>query len=64
MTNQTLSYVLRNLKLKNCKFLKENIYYIRKTVKQMCYSSETGNYKPTYSKYEFLIIAEEGIKKP
>ena len=29
----------------------------------MSYSCETGDYRPTYTKYEFLVIAENGVKK-
>ena len=63
MTNETLSHILRNLKLENCEWIRDNIYYIKKTVRQMCYSGTIGDYRPTYSKYEFLVIADNGIKK-
>lgn len=63
MTNETLSHILRNLKLENCEWIRDNIYYIKKTVRQICYSCTTGTERATYTKYEFLVIAEEGIKK-
>ena len=63
MTNETLIYILRNLKLENCEHIRDNIYYIRKYVRQMCYSCTTGTERPTYTKYEFLVIADNGIKK-
>lgn len=63
MTNKTLSHVLRNLKLENCKWIRDDVFYTRKTVRQMCYNCDTGNYRTDYSKYEFLVIAENGVKK-
>lgn len=50
MTNEKLSYVLRSIKLCDCRYLKDNIYYRIMNI-------------PGYSKCEFLIIADDGIKK-
>ena len=55
MTNKTLSHVLRNLKLENCKWIRDDVFYTRKTVRQLCYNCDTGNYRTDYSKYEFLV---------
>ena len=63
MKNETLSYILRNLKLDKCECVADGIYYVKKVVKQMIYSCELGREKPNYSKYEFLVVAEKGVKK-
>ena len=63
MKNETLSYILRSLKLSNYNRIKENIYYVKKRVKFTRYDFETGKKKYNYGKYEFLVIAEESIKK-
>ena len=63
MKNETLSYVLRNLKLSKCISIGENLYYVKKNVKLMCYNCETGVRKSVYPKYEFIIIVENNIKK-
>lgn len=63
MRNETLSYILRNMKLEKCDFLENNIYYIKKHVRQKIYSPSLGREKTHYTKCEFLIIVDNGIKK-
>ena len=63
MKNETLSHILRNLKLSKCKLIKENIYYVKKNVRTVRYDSEIGQEEYSNDKYEFLVIAENGIKK-
>ena len=63
MKNETLSRILCNLDLENCRWIRDNIYYIKKTVREMLYNCDTCTYRPAYTKYEFIVIAEEGVKK-
>lgn len=63
MENETLSHILRGLHLDKCEFIRDNAYYIKKTVKQMIYNCDIKKEKPFYAKYEFLVVAENGIKK-
>ena len=63
MKNETLSYVLRNLKLSKCISVGENLYYVKKKVKLTRCNFETGAKEYICSKYEFIIIAENNIKK-
>lgn len=63
MRNETLSHILRTIKLEECELLKHNIYYMKKRVRQEIYSSDLGREKSHYTKCEFLIIADNGIKK-
>lgn len=63
MTNEKLSYILRNVRLSSCEYLRDNIYYIRTTVKEMVFDPNTQTERPHYCECEFLIIADNGIKK-
>ena len=63
MKNETLSCILKNLKLSNCVYVKENIYYINKKVKLSRYDPKTGKKKYKHSKCEFLVITEDNVKK-
>ena len=63
MTNEELSYILRSLTLDECEFIEGNAYYIKKSIKQMVYNCDIGKEVPNCSEYEFLVIAENGIKK-
>ncbi|MBR3968290.1 MAG: hypothetical protein IKJ93_01710 [Clostridia bacterium] len=63
MRNETLSHVLRSLNLDRCTHIKENIYYIKKTVRELTYSQTLGRDKIGSTKCEFLIIADGGVKK-
>ncbi len=63
ITNETLSHILRGLKLEKCKYVTCNTCYVKKTVKQMRYDDDLDKYVPYYSKHEFLVVVENGIKK-
>lgn len=63
MKNETLSHILSKLELDKCKEISNNVYYIKKDVQERIYSPELGKYKSTRNKYEFLVVAENEIKK-
>ena len=64
MKNEILSRILCDFDLENCRWIRDNIYYnIKKTVREILYNCDTCTYRTTYTKYEFLVIAEEGVKK-
>ncbi len=63
MKNEDLSYILRSIKLSDCQYLWNNIYYIKKEIKQTVSNVNTQDKKIFYSICEFLIIADNGIKK-
>ena len=63
MRNEKLSYLLRNIKLSDCQYIWANIYYIKMIVKQMVFNPDKQAEEPFYSECEFLIIADDGIKK-
>ena len=63
VNNEDLSYILRSTKLFDCEYLHDNIYYIKKHYKQMAFIPKSQREEPRYSEGEFLIIADNGIKK-
>ena len=63
MTDRTLSYVLRNIKLQDCDYLRDGIFYTRRIVAEHKYDCETGLDNPSYSECEFLVLTEHKIKK-
>lgn len=63
MTDRTLSYVLRNIKLQDCDYLRDGIFYTRRIVAEHKYDFETGLDNPSYLECEFLVITEHNIKK-
>lgn len=63
MRNEKLNYTLTHINLEDCREVIENsIYYIKCPIKQRCRHCD-GSYGYTTDEYEFLIIAEDGIKK-
>ena len=63
MTDRTLSYVLRNIKLQDCDYLRDGIFYTRRIVTEHKYDFETGLDNPSYLECEFLVITQHNIKK-
>lgn len=63
MTDRTLSYVLRDIKLEECVYLENGIFYSRRIVAERKYSFETELEHPGYLECEFLVITEQNIKK-
>lgn len=63
MTNDQLRYLLNKFDLSDCTPIIENyIYYINTSVKQRC-SSIGGSYRYITDSYEFIIVAENGVKQ-
>ena len=63
MTDKLLSYVQRNIKLQDCDYLRNGIYYTKRIVTEHAYDYETGLDKPSYLECEFLVITEHNIKQ-
>lgn len=63
MKNEELNYILRNINLLDCKHLCSNIFYIRKEIKQTRFNPDIQDEESFYLICEFLIIADDGIKK-
>ena len=63
MTNDKLKYELLKINLNECEEIYfDHIYYVNKEIKQRC-SRGNGTYCYSKEKYEFIIVAENGIKK-
>lgn len=63
MRNEQLKYILEHINLEECQeVVQDYIYYSRRPVKQRC---QHGNGRYTYitNEFEFLVIAEGGIKQ-
>ena len=63
MTDEQLKSVLGRIDISECEEIIENyIYYIKMPVRQRC-SCSGGGYSYYTNKYEFLVIAENGVKQ-
>lgn len=63
MRNEKLNYILNQINLPDClELVKDNIYYSKRSIKQRCLHMD-GSYTYITGEYEFLIIAQDGIKK-
>ena len=63
MTDEQLKFVLGRIDISECEEIIENyIYYIKMPVRQR-YSRSGGGYSYFTNEYEFLVIAENGVKK-
>ena len=63
MTDKTLSYVLRSIKLEDCDYLRDGIFYSKRIVAEHKYNFETSLDNPSCLECEFLVITEHNIKK-
>lgn len=63
MTDEQLKSVLGQIDINECEVINENyIYYIKMPVRQR-YSCSGGGYRYRTNEYEFLVIAENGVKQ-
>lgn len=63
MTNEKLKRVLDNVNLSDCEIIREDhIYYINLNLKMRVYRNG-GGYRYNTQPYEFLIIANKGVKQ-
>lgn len=63
MRDEQLRAVLQRINIEECKeVIKDYIYYIKTPVRQRC-SHSGGGYSYYTDEYEFLVIAERGVKQ-